>query len=770
MLSRYKLIISNNNLYKEVDLSPACTDIRIGTSPECDVRLRKELFFAPIELILHRDEAGWSIICSDNLYCTVGDIRKLLTKKLIHGDEMAVKYQESDMEVFRFSFVIDFDYEKKEYDLVIDLQGKSQIKIGGTTDSHIYVKDDYLGSDYLILSLDNGKIVVRDNNSKYGVFVNGIRINKSKEIEDCNFISIVGFSFYYKNNKLYTSTREGMTFNELSYKKVENHKSHFTYPKFNRNSRIQYVIPRKDIEIQYAAQKPQKSKKNIVMSLVPAFIMLAMTIILRGVIGGGGTFVIYSAVSMSLGIGTSIVSFIQDNKTYKKEYKERIEAYNNYIVKKKETIEQARGNELRVRDLIYKSLEESLGEVDSFGKCLFEKSQGDADFLQVYLGRGRVESVNPVKYTKQEFVDLEDPLATIPETVSESYKYIEDTPIISDFSASCGIGIVGKPTDLENILKNITLDIAIRHFYNDVKMVFVFSEGYLPKMNWIRWLHNIANEKLDVKNIVCDEESKNMILENLYLILSTRENIFNQNRDIIFDEQYVVFVTDATAISSHPVSKYFKNCVTYGFTFVFLEEHEENIPLGCTEIIRLDGLDSGKALKTENGDNILDFEYPLISDEIAKSVALKLGAVEVDEVSLEGEMTKNITMFELLGILSVEDMNLPERWGSSKVYESLAAPLGVKSKNQVVYLDISDKAGAHGPHGLVAGTTGSGKSEVLQTYILSMATLFHPYEVGFVIIDFKGGGMANQFKNLPHLIGTITNIDGREINRSLLSI
>lgn len=86
----------------------------------------------------------------------------------------------------------------------------------------------------------------------------------------------------------------------------------------------------------------------------------------------------------------------------------------------------------------------------------------------------------------------------------------------------------------------------------------------------------------------------------------------------------------------------------------------------------------------------------------------------------------------------------------------------------VVTLDLHDKQ--HGRHGLVAGTTGSGKSEILQTYILSMATLFHPYEVGFVIIDFKGGGMVNQFKGLPHLLGAITNIDGNAINRSLKSI
>ncbi|MFB0921183.1 MAG: FtsK/SpoIIIE domain-containing protein, partial [Oscillospiraceae bacterium] len=71
---------------------------------------------------------------------------------------------------------------------------------------------------------------------------------------------------------------------------------------------------------------------------------------------------------------------------------------------------------------------------------------------------------------------------------------------------------------------------------------------------------------------------------------------------------------------------------------------------------------------------------------------------------------------------------------------------------------------------LVAGTTGSGKSELLQSYILAMSICYPPHEVAFLIIDFKGGGLANQLRELPHLAGTITNIDGREISRSLKSI
>ena len=191
--------------------------------------------------------------------------------------------------------------------------------------------------------------------------------------------------------------------------------------------------------------------------------------------------------------------------------------------------------------------------------------------------------------------------------------------------------------------------------------------------------------------------------------------------------------------------------------------------MGCDEIIVLNADNkSGTRILSSNGEDSINFTYEEVSDEVASEIVLKLSPVYIDEVSLESELTKNISLFQLLNIVSVDDLNLKKRWEESEVYKSMAAPLGVKTKGEVVYLDLNEKH--HGPHGLVAGTTGSGKSEILQSYILSMATFFHPYEVGFVIIDFKGGGMVNQFKDLPHLIGAITNIDGREITRSLLSI
>lgn len=94
--------------------------------------------------------------------------------------------------------------------------------------------------------------------------------------------------------------------------------------------------------------------------------------------------------------------------------------------------------------------------------------------------------------------------------------------------------------------------------------------------------------------------------------------------------------------------------------------------------------------------------------------------------------------------------------------------MGLRGQDDIVQLNLHEKA--HGPHGLVAGTTGSGKSEIIQSYILSLAVNFHPHDVAFLLIDYKGGGMANLFRDLPHLLGTITNLDGAQSMRALTSI
>ena len=113
-------------------------------------------------------------------------------------------------------------------------------------------------------------------------------------------------------------------------------------------------------------------------------------------------------------------------------------------------------------------------------------------------------------------------------------------------------------------------------------------------------------------------------------------------------------------------------------------------------------------------------------------------------------------------------MNIASHWNSNTSNKSLAAPIGIMAGGDRFYLDIHEKY--HGCHGLVAGTTGSGKSEFLQAYILSMMINYSPKEVAFVLVDFKGGDMARPFLNSPHLAATISNLSGNTLYRALVSL
>ena len=109
MENRYKIILSGNQIYKEAELPADMERVTVGTGIDCTVRLRRDLFFESIQIEFVKESGGWRATCSDNIYFTEGDIRKYMTRKVIHGDTLEVRYQESEGLVFRIDFQIDFD-------------------------------------------------------------------------------------------------------------------------------------------------------------------------------------------------------------------------------------------------------------------------------------------------------------------------------------------------------------------------------------------------------------------------------------------------------------------------------------------------------------------------------------------------------------------------------------------------------------------------------------------------------------------------------------
>ncbi len=757
MVKRYKIILSNSIFYKEIELSQELQQAKVGTGLECDFRLRKELFFENVELLFIKQEDNWTVSCSDGLYFSLGDVRKLMTLRLTHGDILQIKYQESDILVMTMTFLFDFDAGDRVYNRIINVDNAQTISIGTTPNCNIVIRSDYFSQGIVALQRKSSStsFIIADEQTPYGVNINGNRAGRGDKLSNGDYLEISDFAFYFKNGILWTQNRSDMKVTNFHFRDINRSKN---YPKFNRNTRIKYKVCEDKIEVLDPPSQPTKPKDNIFTRLLPS---MGMLITSGAMAFFGGTMVIFSAISGAMAIITSVIGIREGKKEYKENVKDRIEKYTSYIERKREEIQNCRTEEKKVLEEIYISPETEKQRIEQFSWQLFDRTQTDDDFLHVRLGRGDILSKREINYKKQEKLEIDDDLQKMPEQLSEEYKNIHDAPVVVDFHAINAIGVVGTYAYRYEQMKNIIFDIISRQYHSDVKFVLIAKNEHKKEVLRFRFLPQVKNDILGVRNIVCDDESKNLMLEYLYKEFTIRE----QNKK--YENEIVIFFFDEYGFRTHPISKFIDKARDLGITFVFFGNSVDEIPQRCDYIISIKDDQSAVLIKAENQNEATSFVYPGIQNEYLDSIIQILAPIYTEEISLESTLTKSISMFELLNILTVEDLDLTARWNSTQVFKSMSAPIGV-SKAGIVSLDLHDKA--HGPHGLVAGTTGSGKSELLQTYVLAMATLFHPYEVAFVIIDFKGGGMVNQFTDLPHLLGAITNIDGKEINRSLKSI
>lgn len=760
MVNQFKVVIINRNIYREIDIPFNVASFSVGTEMECNYRLRKELFFEDIRLDFYNTENGWSLMCSDNLYITVGDSRKLLNMQINHGDVVTIRYQESNNDVFALEFKIDFDSAIKNYERRIDVSQANSFTIGANDKSNIILKSQYIYGDQIDLVRHQEGFRLSIINSGYGLYHNGNRAVSNEIIKDGDFFSVSDFSFYYRNGSLWTEIRDDYKVSGLNYKDypVMNN-----YPRFNRNTRMQIAVDDKEIEILDPPAKPQKPKNHLFMSLMPALGMLLTAALM---VSMGGAMIIMSALSAVMAIITTVMGMVVGNKDFNKDSEDRILKYTNYITNKETEIQNARNEERKQLEKKYISIDKEIANFENFSSDLFDRSPKDEDFLHVRIGTGTKDAIKKINYKKQEKLEIEDDLQEIPEKLCKAYEKVANVPIVCNLVSNNAVGIYGRENFRYEFLKNIVTDISARQFFADVKLFMVVDESHASYIDIFRFSPFLANKEIGTRNIICDEESKKVIFEYLYNCLSEREKQGNDNKKLE-REHLILFFYDLCGFMQHPISRFVKNASALNVTFIFFGDTKSDIPMGCGQIIELNNQGSGILYDVTATKDEISFVYDSISDAQVNSISQKLACVKTEEISLEGSLTKNISLFTLLNIFGVEDLNLQKRWGESEVYKSMGVPLGV-SKTGVVNLDLHDKA--HGPHGLVAGTTGSGKSEILQTYILSIATYFHPYEIAFVIIDFKGGGMVNQFRDLPHLLGAITNIDGKEIDRSLKSI
>lgn len=692
--------------------------------------------------------------------------------------------------------------------LRLRLNGKNEVTIGNNEKNTIYYNYPLVSKQQSRLIYNNGKWVIQDLNSKYGTYVNSQAIT-SQELEYGDIIFIMGLEIIPMKDGLiinnipnHIKVDEGTLIRqdaliqrqtEMDNPDEENIEFFSEDDYFYRAPRFKTGIEETVVAIDAPPVEPEEDKTPMIYTVGPMLTMAMMSMTtgysaLSGLINGTmdlsaalPTLIISGAMITTMLLWPSLQKLYQ-KKQRRKASKERKEKYLKYLQEKKEKLQ----NEMKIQRQTmidnYLPLDQIKEIIYQKKRNLWEREIEQDDFLNLRLGVGSTEFKGKLSIPEEHFSVKDDELLQEVYKVGLESRTLENVPVTLNFIEKNITAIIGAAQNKQQFLEGLLLQTITYHSYEDLKIVILTNEQNESKWDYLKIApHNWSDDK-QVRYFATNlDEAKEISLQLEKEMQARKFHDNNGKMDISTDDYhkykpYYLIITDDYKMvrDLELVKDVCEMQVNYGFSLVVISPRLVNIPNECKTFISIGDTKSGvfenELVSNKQKEFDADTDPTLNMYECCKIIA----NIPID-ISKENRVLPNsVSFLEMYNIGMVDQFNILNRWKTNDPTKTLSVPVGLDKSRELFKLDLHEKA--HGPHGLIAGMTGSGKSEFIITYILSMALNYHPYEVSFILIDYKGGGLTGAFENretgmkLPHIAGTITNLDTVEMNRSLASI
>lgn len=660
----------------------------------------------------------------------------------------------------------------------------------------VYDFQGLISRTHATLELNGGSARIVDT-SRNGIYMDGKRIDAAQELAFGDVVNIFGLQIIWLGAVLAIGTT-GQPMKVWSPDLRPLNGSAELYPNgyhqlsgpaqhlFHRSPRVLPQLHTEPIEIEAVPQPSRLKQRPVILQIGPAMTMVlpmllgTLVVLLAANSSGFGvspymyTGIVIAAASAVLGVIWATVNMRHAKKEHLAEEQNRTERYQAYLYGiEQEILEKAEENRAILANA-YPAVSDC-AEYDAFCPTLWNRNTSHPDVLFVRLGLGNMPFQCEIKIPKKTFTLYDDALADRPKAIHDRYQILQNVPVGIDLMKHQLVGVVGdgKASTAAGVMRAIAVQIAANNCYTDVKLVFIGREAQMKsegEWGFARWLPHVWSESKVTRFCASSQSEITEVCYELSEIIRIRsDNSKYSNDEEVITPHYVVFVEDLELLQNESVVKHLLAPeASYGITTVIMALSREQLPNACEDIIECRNNRGSVFNLGEGVSSGTELVFDTISPQTAERFARKIASVEVSEIESSGAIPDALTFLDMWKVKTIPELNILERWRKNRTYDTMRALIGQRAGSRDCFLDIHEKH--HGPHGLVAGTTGSGKSETLQTYMLSMAINYSPDDIAFFVIDYKGGGMANLFSDLPHMAGQISNLSGNQVHRAMVSI
>ncbi|MGI8667548.1 MAG: type VII secretion protein EccCa, partial [Jatrophihabitans sp.] len=518
-------------------------------------------------------------------------------------------------------------------------------------------------------------------------------------------------------------------------------------------------LPSGEINLQSPPVLPKGSGQAAtqLMFMLPMMLgMGAMSFVYIGRSGGVMTYV-FGALFGSVMIGMVVMSLSRGGAQKRAQINDERRDYQRYLA----------GLRSRVREVATVQRRELIAhhpaptELWSFvaSTRLWERRRADADFGQLRIGLGPQRLVTPLRAPQTVPLEDLDPVSsTALRHFIRTYSTVEDLPVALSLRSLSHIELSGERAEVLATARALIAQAAAFHGPWDLRIALCVAPDRMPDWQWLKWLPQLAHaseaDAAGPRRLVAGDSQE--LVGMLGTELGDRAVFSRQSSRAATDQPHVLVIADGGLIGNESA-----------LTPEFGRQGVSVLDLSYTSPVReprpgLAGIyltADRMGMVTEEGLALLGKPDQLSMAEAEALARQMCPLYTVAPSSTDTPLTSNLGLPGLLGLGDPRDVDPALTWRRRSARERLRIPIGIDPQGRPVELDLKESAeGGMGPHGLVIGATGSGKSELLRTLVIGLAVTHSSETLNFALIDFKGGATFAGLAELPHVSAVITNL------------
>jgi len=573
---------------------------------------------------------------------------------------------------------------------------------------------------------------------------------------------------------------------------------------FNRSPRVEARYPGEERPGPDVPREVEPTPFPWIAFIAP----LVLGVVMFFVMNRNPASIAFIALSPILMAGTYITQKLKN----KKQLTDQIAQFSSRLDRLAETMDREVFTERHVRLEEAASTEQMLSQGYHLGPMLWTRRPEHWNFLNVRLGVGEAPSRNTItgKEDASGLPEYADKLTAL----VEKYENIEGVPIVDNLVGAGALGIAGSVTASTATVNSVLVQLSALHSPLELSVTAIVGPTWATQFEWLKWLPHTgaANAPVQGTQLASAAATGSAVLAGLEELIAVRTAKSNKRTDqtrgpiglsesvmmksaVVGDKTktdeavvqatpcVVVLISDDAPVSRARLVTMVERAAEAGILPIWVSETPAALPAACRTFVELD--ETGQTATVgfvRTGQRLERVTVETLGGDMALSFARRLAAVN-DAGALvadESDIPRTVSFVDLIGAdLSKSSEAVIDRWTQNvSIHDRTAvAPFTPRKAGRLRALVGQSASGSfhldlrvQGPHALVGGTTGAGKSEFLQAWVLGMAAEYSPDRVSFLFVDYKGGSAFADCVNLPHTVGLVTDLSPHLVRRALTSL